>query len=335
MAVTPVPQGPIGNHLNALLANLSIEYRPTNARFIVDDIFPVLSVQFWNDSYAVWDKGQRFRLDRTDGKDTLRQPGTRAKQFRAGWTNSTYTAQEYSGEAYIEDSEAANTDAALNLLQAQLAMVQDKILLDREVRVAATLTNTATYPTANTVTKSGVNQWNSASFASQSAVLVSQIKADIDAGKEAIRKATGGIMPNTIIIPEPVAQVVERDLGVADLLKHNGGITDLVSNGYPLADGNKFFGMRVLRPSGTYQSEVEGETATVVDIWGKDVILAYVGPAAQRTLTFGLQFRVKPFGALKQYREEAIDTTFYRYGTVQTEVVVVSNCGYQIHNAIA
>lgn len=335
MAVTPVSSGPIGNHLNALLANLSIEYRPTNARFIVDDVFPVLPVQFWNDSYAVWDKGQRFRLDRTDGKDTLRQPGTRAKQMKVGWTNSTYTAAEYAMEAYLEDQELANSDSALRLLEAQLAAVQDRVLLERELRVANLLTDTTQYPSANTVTKSGTSQWNNASFASQSTVLVSQIKADIDTAKNAIRQSTGGVMPNVIVIPEPVAQVVERDLGVTDLLKHNGGITDLVSNGYPLADGNKFFGLRVLRPTGTYQSEVEGEAASVNDIWGKSVILAYVGPAAQRTLTFGLQFRVQPFGIMKQYREEAIDTTFYRYGMVQTEAIVVSNCGYLIKNAIA
>lgn len=335
MTLTPTSGGPIGGHLNQLLANLSIEYRPTNARFITDDVFPVLPVDKENDTYALWDKSQRFRVIRTDGNDSLRADGTRAAQKKYGWTYDTYVAQEFSEEFGITDREAANTDAGLQLIQAHMAGIQDDILLHRELRVANLLTTAANYASTNKVTKSGTSQWNNASFASQTTVLASQIKNDIDTAKNAIRQQLGGVMPNTIILPEPVAQQAENDFGLMDLLKHNGGITDLVSNGYPLADGNKFFGLRILRPSGTYESENEGESSTVTDIWGKNVVVCYVGPAAPRTLTFGLQIRKQPFGAMKQYRDEGIDTTFYRVGMIQTEKLIVANAGYLISAVIA
>ena len=335
MALTPTSSGPIGGHLNQLIANLSIEYRPTNARFITDDVFPVLPVAFENDTYALWDRSQRFRVMRTDGQDSLRADGTRASQKKYGWTYATYTTQEYAEEFGITDREAANTDAGLQLMQAHMAGIQDDILLHRELRVANLLTTAANYASTNKITKSGTSQWNNASFASQTTVLASQIKNDIDVAKNAIRQQLGGVLPNTIILPEPVAQQTENDFGLMDLLKHNGGITDLVNNGYPMAHGNKFFGLNILRPTGTYESENEGETSVVTDIWGKNAIICYVGPAAPRTLTFGLQFRKQTFGAMKTYRDEAVDTTFYRVGMNQTEKLVVANAGYLISAVIA
>lgn len=335
MALTPTSGGPIGGHLNQLLANLSIEYRPTNARFIADDVFPVLHVDKENDTYALWDKAQRFRVTRTDGNDSLRADGTRAIQKKYGWTYDTYVAQEYAEEFGLTDREIRNTDQGLQLKMAHMAGIQDDILLHRELRVATLLTTAANYASTNKVTKSGTGQWNNASFASQTTVKASQIKSDIDTAKNAIRQQLGGVMPNTVIIPEAVAQVAENDFGLIDLLKHNGGITDLVANGYPLAHGNKFFNLNIVRPTGVYESENEGETSSVSDIWGKHVIVCYVGPAAPRTLTFGLQLRVQDFGTLKEYREDSVDTTFTRVGMIQTEKLIVANAGYFIQNVIA
>lgn len=322
-----------GVHINQPLSNLSVGYHPSG--MVAEQIFNVVPVKHESDDFYKWDKGQAFRVERTDGKGSLRADGTRAKGVNFGATVDQYVAEEYGLETRITDRERDNADSALQLEVSKTRRVQDLVLLDQEIRVASILLTSGNYPSGSTTTLSGTSQWNNASFASQSTALVSQIKADIDTAKNQLRQTLGGLMPNTIVIPEPVAEVVERDAGIVDMLKHNGGITDLVSNGYPLAAGNKFFGLNVLRPSGTYQSEVEGETATVVDIWGKNVIICYVGPAARRTITFGLQFRKQPFGMMKQYRKEEIDATFYRVGMIQTEKVVVWDAGYLIKNVIA
>jgi hypothetical protein len=335
MAVTPVSQGPRAGHLNALLSQLSIEFRPTNGRYVVDEIFPVLPVQFENDSYAKWDKGQRFRVDRTDGRDTLRADGTRAREKKYGWTYDTYLAEEWAEDFYVTDREVNNSDAGLDIVLAHSNGIYDDILRDRELRVAASLTATATYASANTATLSGANQWNSASFASQSTAVFSTIKTNINTGRNAIRTATGGAMPNVVIIPEAVALVMENDVALIDALKHNGAISSLVSDGSFLPHGGMFFGMRILRPSMSYQSEVEGETAVNVDVWGKNLVMAVVGPPAQRTLTFGLQFRKQAFGMMNSWREEATTSTYYRVGMIQAEKIVAAECGYLIHNVIA
>lgn len=336
MAVVPVLAGGLRNvHLNKLLANMSIEFRPTNGRYIIDELFPVLPVAFENDAYALWDKGQRFRVDRTDGRDTLRADGAQAKQFSFGWTYDSYIAEEWAGQFGVTDREVANSDGGLDIILGHSNGVYDAVLRDRELRVASTLTATATYSSTNRVTLSGTDQFNNASFASQSTALFSTIKNRINTGKDAVRTATGGLIPNTVVIPESVALVMENDPGLMDALKHNGAIPNLVTDGNILPHGGMFFGMKILRPSMSIQTENEGETATSVDVWGKNIILAVVGAPAPRTITFGLQFRKQEFGTLKSWRDDSIDTTWYRVGMIQAEKVVVADAGYLIKNAIA
>jgi hypothetical protein len=335
MPITQVSNGPRMGHLNQLLSQMSIEYRPTRGRYIVDDIFPVLPVQFENDSYAVWDRGQRGRVDRTDGRDTLRADGARAREKKFGWTLQSYIAEEWAEDFYVTDRELANSDAGLDIVLAHSNGVYDDILRDRELRVANVLTTLATYASSNRITLSGVNQWNNASFVSQSTALFSQIKKNVNDGKNAIRQSTLGALPTHIVLPEAVALVMENDFALMDALKHNGAIPNLVSDGQPLGHGSQFFGMTVLRPSMAYQTEVEGETAAISDVWGKHVVMAVVGPAAQRTITLGLQFRVKAFGMLNSWREDAVTSTYYRVGMIQSENVVAANAGYFIQNAIA
>jgi len=335
MPITQVSNGPRMGHLNQYLSQLSIEYRPTNGRFIADELLPVVSVSKESDAYATWDKSQRARVDRTDGRDTLRADGARARQFKYGWTNDSYIAEEWAGDFYVTDRELANSDEGLDIVLAHSNGVYDAIIRDREIRVASTLMSTNTYASTNKTTLAGANQWNNASFASQGTVKFSQIKSDVMTGRRAIIQQTMGAIPNVVVLPDAVATVMENDFALMDALKHNGAIPNLVSDGMPLAHGNTFFGMRILRPSMVYDTSIEGETAALTDVWGKSVLMAVVGPAAQRTITLALQFRVKPFGMQNSWRDEATTSNYYRVGMIQAEKVVASSAGYLINAAIA
>jgi hypothetical protein len=94
-------------------------------------------------------------------------------------------------------------------------------------------------------------------------------------------------------------------------------------------------GMRVLMPTITYQSTVEGEADSIGYVWGKNVVMAYVNPApALNSLTFGLTFRKDAFG-IRSWREESTEETVYEVSVNQTEKLVAADCAYLIAAAIA
>lgn len=325
----PSPNFTVRNvHVNKLLSQFSIGYHPLG--MIAEQVFPVVPVSNESDYYLFWDKGQALRIERSDGYGSLRADGTRPKLLNYGGTLKSYTAEEFALETRVTDRERANADNGLALEQSKMRRAKDSLYLDYEVRVATILTTAANYAGSNTVTLAGVNQWNNASFASQSGAVHSTIKANVEAGKEAVRKATGGILPNTIIIPRAVAAVMYNDPGLADLVKYtapNLMVDDLLPQ--------TLWGMKVLIPTVPFTTVPEGEAVTTSDVWGKNVVLAYINPnPGPDSLTLGLTLRQREI-QVKQYRDEQVDSTFYRPSFVQSEKLVAADCGYLIAAAVA
>lgn len=317
-----------GVHINVALTQFTLGYHPMN--MVAEEVFPVLPVQHESDDYYIWDKGQALRSERTDGRASLRSDGVRAREVDFGASVAQYVAEEWALETKVTDRQRQNQDSALRLEISKTRRAQDLVLLDQEVRVAKLLTTTTNYAAANTTTLSGTSQWNNASFASQTSGTNSVIESNIDAGREAIRIATGGLEPNIIIVPRIVARVMKRDVGVRDQIKY----TDpniLIGGHLP----PQLWGLKVVMPGVVNVTTVEGEAVTPVDVWGKNVIICYVDPnPGLDALTFGLIFRARPW-RVDQWRQEEISATYYRPSVVQTEAIVSADCGYLIAAAIA
>ena len=297
---------------------------------IAEQICPVMKVKHENDLYYTWDKAQAFRLERTDGQGTSRADATEAKVENFGATLSSYSAKEYALSTFITDRERENADEVLQLEQSKIRRVQDKVLLEQELRVANLFTTTGNFASTNFVTLAGTSQWNNASFASQNTSTQSIIKKNVDDGKEAIRQQTGGLEANTIVIPAAVARVMARDVGIFEQVKYTH--PDLLVGGYL---PQTLWGMRVLMPKATYTSNVESEVPTYNDVWGKNVVLAYVNPnPGIDAITAGLIFRSRDW-QVKTWRDESRDITMYRAGLIQTEVAVAFSAAYLINAAIA
>lgn len=329
MATQASPNFTVGNvHVSAPLTQLSIGYHPMG--MIAEQIFPVIRVNHENDLYYVWDQAQAFRLERGDGYDDMRADGSEARTESYGATLKSYQAYEFARRTTVTDRERANADSVLQLETSKIRRTQDKILLNQELRIGKILTTTANYDSTNFVTLAGTSQWNNASFASQNTATQSVIKKNIDDGKEGIRSATGGLEANTIVVPAAVARVMARDVGIVEQVKYTH--PDLLVGGYL---PQTLWGMKVLMPTAIYSTSVEGEVPTYTDVWGKNVILAYVNPnPGVDSITAGSIFRARDW-QVKTWRDEAIDTTFYQASLVQTEVLVAKQAAYLIQNAIA
>ena len=326
-AVASPLQGVRSVHVNTLLTEFSIGYHPTG--FVAEQVWPVVSVVKESDVYLTWDKGQAFRVERSDGYGTLRADGTESRTEDYGGTWSAYKAEEFALRTRVTDRELANQDKAFNLEQSKVRRMQDKILIDYELRVAGPVTTAGNYATANKTTLVGANQWNNSSFASTSNGQHSIIAGELLTGIDAIRKSTGGLLPNKIVIPYSVAMIMRNDPGFWDAVKYTSSSinTDVLPP--------TLFGMDVLIPRSSYETVVEGEAASISDVWGKNVVLFYSNPnLGLDSLTFGSTLRSRPW-MVKTWRKEEISATYYEASIVQAEQAVTYDCGYLIAAAIA
>jgi hypothetical protein len=317
-------------HQNVPLTQMSIGYHPTG--LIAEQVFPVIPVKNENDSYYKWDKGQSFRLDRTDGYSTVRPDKSRPKTLQFGATLDSYIAEEFALEMGISDRELQNQDSALNLEVSRLRRVQDLVLLDQELRVSKIALTTGY--NSGSITLAGNNQWNDVNFVSMLDSQHSVIKAEIDAGGEVVRIATGGLIPNTIVIPREVAVVMYNDVGLVDLVKYNTNDPQrsLLSNNLLPPE---LWGMRVLCPTGLADFSDEGEVSNNQSVWGKNLWIGYVNQnPGLDSLTYGMIFRARPW-LVKQFRDEFTAQTLYQPGIIQAEKLVASDCGYVMKAVIS
>lgn len=309
-----------GVHYNTLLEGLSISYRPYG--MIGDQLCTVIPVKKESDAFIKWNLGDALRQ-----YNTYRQDGTRANQLTTGFDKDNYSVEEYAIEFQITDRVRENQDAPLMLEMALTNQAQDVIKLDQERRVITLLTTAGNYANTNTVTLSGVNQWNNAAFSGN-------IEKVLDDAKEAVRINTANNAQQLFaVIPQAAALVVKRDAKVRDLIR----FTDkslLTNGGLP----PEIWGMRIVVPTvvgNTSVTEIFGaDTYTLADLWGKDIVLTFKGAPALNTFMHCAIFRHQDL-RIEQWRDEPTSSSWYRASYRQAEKIISNVGGYLIHNVIA
>lgn len=140
-------------HIDQLLTNLSIGYR--NPSYIADAIFPVVNVKKQSDRIPKYDQSHWFR-----DEALVRAMGTRSRG--AGFTvntSSTYFCDRYSWRNEIADEQRDNQDAPFNVDRDGLALVNEKMALNRE-RALATFAFTTGLWGTDVVGGTNFNKWS-------------------------------------------------------------------------------------------------------------------------------------------------------------------------------
>ena len=314
-------------HIDAALSNIALGYHP--AGMIAENIFPIVTVKKESDKYYEWNKGDAFRIP----DNTMRADGTKSKRIGFNIRTSTYSAEEYALNIQVTDRQLANADSVINLRASKTRRLKDILTLDQEIRVASLLTTQANWASTNRVQRSGTQQWNNASFDGGTTY---GIEATLDTGKEAVRKGTGGLEPNIIIIPSAVAKVMKKDSTIRDLIKY--------THANLLVDGDlpqMLWNMKVLIPKAVKNTNKEGNaTQTLTDVWGNHVVLLYVTTnAAIDEVTAGYIFRAAnaahiPWG-VRTWREQAEKAEVVETEICQDEKLVCNVAGYFVEDVIA
>lgn len=224
-----------------------------NSEYVGSLIFPRVFV----DTYG----GQVIEFDSANFKPakTRRAPGATVAKKQAGYAGKPYVITSRAQDAVVpkELKLDAQNGPGIDLQSDTVDLVVDTMALEMELRQSALVRNTANLQVGNYVTLSGASRWTQST---------ATITADIRAGREAIRRSVGRY-PNTCIISPSAFNACDEQDSIRERLKYT--TKDTLTEEMLAA----LFNVRNLRiGAAVYDDDADVRA----DVWGDDVILAYV-----------------------------------------------------------
>lgn len=303
-------------HVDQALTNVSIQYR--NSDYVADLLFPPLPVPKQSNKYFVYSK-DRFRV-----VEDARRPGAKANEIVWSLSTDTYYAEGHALAEAIPDELKANADGALDMGADATEELTDKIYLQREILAAKKATD-------NTV----ITQHKAAAGWDAAGTPI----ADVEAGKTAIRLATGKTA-NTLLLSYPVFLKVRSNSDLINRIKYtqNVSLSNLDANALAAA-----FDVEKVIIGGAIKNTANEGAADAMDwVWGKNALLLYSPPGALglKSLSLGAQFRWT-FGAntggylVKRYRDESRTAEVVEVQMYHDVKVVAASAGYLFDGCIS
>lgn len=306
--------------VNPVLSGHAQKFMRQPGGFVGGRLFPAFSSGIVSGDYYVFDAENFIGVP----QNIRHAPGTPFRRIMPKVSSDSFNCRDYGLEQPVPDKDRQKY---ANVLSADLAATRrltDIIKVNHELRVKAAATNKAVVPNAAVAVK-----WDDPA---------SNPREDVNAGKEAIRKAVG-MRPNTMILSRPVMNVLEAHPRLLDVFKYT---QPGLMNEQKLAS---YLGIpNILVAEQVIASNQEGQAVTAADIWDDDVVLAVVQPGQDlMLLNFGRTVYWNSFGSLGEdgvpiqiqtYRDEPVESDIHRAQHSTDEKLVGAEAGFLLSDVL-
>lgn len=258
-------------HVDALLSNMAINYRPQG--MIADMVFPQVPVQKQSDYYAIFSRADILRIE-----DTSRAPDTEANKITRDVSSATYFCDNYALKYPVTIEDKANADPIFvsGIINGRVEYILDKLALDWENRIAALVTNTSNVGSSAAVSSG----WNDIENA--------DVIGDLNAAIDNVADSTG-MKPNSIVFGEAAWRNARRNVTIRNLINgtnNGGGFANRAQLANLLEIPNIHIG-------GAYKNTAnEAQAEVLTTVWGDNVLVYFSAerPSMDRP-SFGYSFR--------------------------------------------
>lgn len=265
-----------GAHVDTPLSNLAVKAFQGEGEFIASQVFPMVNVGKQSDFYYTIDKDSWLRRP-----DTRRSP--KSDVNRAEWQASSdnYFADNYALGADHALETLTNADAALQVRQNDTMFVVEGLRRDWEIEVANLCVTSGNLGLTFNVT----SKWSDRT-SGNSDPLTTVLSA------HAYIEDTTGVRANVAIMDHQTHRQLRYHADLLELTTPT--VTGIVPDS-ALAQALQVD--RLIVGRGIYNAAKEGQTASLVNIWGNNLLIAHVSPpAGLQTRTLGLHFNWRPAG---------------------------------------
>jgi hypothetical protein len=279
-------------------------------------LFPIVPVTARGGKIITFGREQ-FQITRS-----VRAPGADTKSIEIGYGSENYSLVDsrLMGKVPVEVMDEAQAVPGIDLAAKTVSVVQDKLSLEREFNAAALARAAGAYAASNKVTLSGTDFFTNAA---------SNPFTVVEAAKEAIRKKTGR-RPNVMVLG-PV---------VLSALRVHPMVLDKISTATDRAPAT----VTQLQALFEIALIVEGQaivdtSGTFSDVWGNDVVLAYVSPKSMQEMgsqNYGYTYQLTDRPMVEEgYLDRSKNSFMYPVNDASQVVLTSVDSGYLIKNAVA
>lgn len=301
--------------IDPILSTHARGYR--NQEFVAPALFPRVTVP--NRSMRVIRFGKEaFRM-----MNTRRAPGADKRRVQYGYASDPISLVQdaLEGVVPIEHQEEAQSVPGIDLGRAAINMVLNVVDLGLEYDSAQLARAAANYDVNHKLTLVGTARWTNAASTPQ---------ADMDAGREAIRRSIGRY-PNTLVLGPSAFNALRRHAAIKDQFKYTGreSITAEMLAAYLDLK-------RVVVGKAVFLPETAAETAQASDVWGDDAILAYVPDTGDnfQVPSFGYTYELSGYPQVEApYFERSNDSWIYPTKTERKPYLTGAEGGFLFADA--
>lgn len=303
-------------HVNVPLSRIAMNYEPQG--IIADQIAPIVTVDKQSDAYTIYSIAESYKIE-----EDKRSPGAEAQKVYRSISSGTYFADNYALKDDIPYEDIENADAGIMLTKrsSRVRYIKKKLYLNWEYRLASAVTSTSNVGSSSAV---GSN-WSDKRDGYSDPI------GDIQTAQDNIYVSTG-ITPNRIIFSRIAwrlftnhANVISRLYGHQTSTK---GRLVTVAQAQDLLECEHIYIGKSL-----YNSAQEGQTASMADIWGTDVLVYYApNQPSEEEPSFMYSFRwnkimnmVAEIHQLPRSKKEQVELGYY-----QDEKITGSALGFLI-----
>ncbi len=280
------------------------------------NLFPLAPVSMYGGKIIQFGK-EAFRL-----YNTARAPGSATKRIEFGYQGNPYAIVPSALEAVVprEIMQDASIVPGIDLASRSVNTVLRNLMLAHENTCGTLARNVANYDGAHQhALTTGTNSWLAAG---------SDPSGDIETGKAAIRSSIG-VYPNVAIISSKAMAALRYNTKILDRVRYTsaGSITtDILAN---------LWGIKTVLEAGAVVAT--GAADTFGDVWGTDVVLAYVSESEDPNMeepSYGYTYVIDGHPLVEQpYWDPNAKSWVYGVSFDNTPVLSGITAGYLIQYA--
>lgn len=314
--------------VNPVHTAISISYRNPRLTLIADEVLPRVMVGASKFSWTFLPVEQAFSVPRTEVGRLGRVERVEFRgQEREGGTRD-FALEDAIPFDDIRDAEAmrANGLGTFDPVTIAVEWLTDLILVDREVRAAATLQDPNNYAPNNRIALSGDNQ-------------LSHPDCDVIGTLKAAFDKTLIFRPNTMTMGREVWSALSSNPQLVNAVKGNVSSKGIIKPDefVSLFEGE---GLKKLNIGEAFINTArKGQTPVLSRVWGNSISLTYINPAArpEQGATFGFtaQWQTRLAGSWEDKNVGMRGGTVVRVGESVKEIVCAPEAGYIIQNPVA
>lgn len=242
--------------INPILTNVAQGYG--NMEYVGMNLFPRVPVEVSGGQIIEFDR-DAFRL-----VNARRAPGGATRRIPLGYAGKPFALFQDSLEAVVprEYMRDASVVPGIDLGSRAVNVTMRNLGLSLENDQAVMATNASNYGAGNKVTLAGATKWS---------VGTGTPLTDVDTAREAIRQASG-VYPNVMVMSAVAFNACKNNPNIVARFQYNGAAGTDASQITPAMLAGLFNVKKVVVGAAVSWNDA----GVVADIWGNNVVLAYV-----------------------------------------------------------